>query len=167
MGCSHISRPTFTAHTDLNLVFLRSFHQGLSSKISLNRKEVFTRERSAGNWGPVCSIVGSRSCKRHREGAGAWLRSRHESQLDCILLLVLVVQIIFYSNISTYAHQVLQCLVLPPVILFCSNLLLNSSIAPCQAGSGHAAPLISPPQAHRSLLGLGQKGIFSFSLNSC
>ena len=77
MGCSHISRPTFTAHTDLNLVFLRSFHQGLSSKMSLNRKEVFTLERSAGNWGPVCSIVGSRSCKRHREGAGAWLRSRH------------------------------------------------------------------------------------------
>ena len=32
MGCSHISRPTFTAHTDLNLVFLRSFHQGLSLK---------------------------------------------------------------------------------------------------------------------------------------
>ena len=25
----------------------------------------------------MCSIVGSRSCKRHREGAGAWLRSRH------------------------------------------------------------------------------------------
>ena len=100
----------------------------------------------------MCSIVGSRSCKRHREGAGAWLRSRHA---------VLSLNWIAYSCwslwsrsslqlTSTYAHQVLQCLVLPPVILSCSNLLLNSSIAPCQAGSGHAAPLI-PPNHHKHI----------------
>ena len=119
----------------------------------------------------MCSIVGSRSCKRHREGAGAWLRSHH-AVLSLNWIAYSCWSLLSRSSFTAYIHI---CSPGSPVLGSTSSntflfqpppQFLNCSM-PGWLRSRGSSYSTQPPQAHRSLLGLGQKGILSFSLNSC